>query len=1054
VEALEERIGALYAAKRYREAVPLAEQVIELERQARGLDTPELAQSWANLGGLLWFDRDLPAATRAHEQALAAWQRVHGAVHAEVAGTLESLARLHRDQHHQAEAERFYLRALETREELLGPKDPRLSTTVNGLAKLYNRVGRHADALPLYERALRLREGAAKPNPVRVAEAVNNLAEGAKDAGDYDRALALHRRALELKERALGESHPKVALSLNNLAVINDTLGRHEVAEPLYLRAVSIKEARFGRGHGEVASALNNLALHYRGRGDYLRAEPLYVRSLAIREKVHGARHPRVALARANLADLLVARGDLDRAQPLYEQSLEILEEKLGGAAPLVASMLNNLAALQRQRGDLRSAEPRYARALAIREAALGRDHADVAISLNNLAELHLAAGRPEQAAPLLERALAIWRAALGGDHPRVASGLVVLARVHEASGRPAEAERLLARALSIEETALGAHHPRLAGTLGALAGLRGARGDEAGAEQLLRRAVAVEERHLASVLSVGTEVERRLFARSLAATADRVLSLAARSRRPGAARLAALVVLQRKGRTLDAMRSGWDALRQGLDADGTRMLDELRAGRARFAQLTLHPSAGLPAAAGLAERRELAARLEKLEADLSRRSATFSASAAPVTLAAVAARIPQGAWFVGYSVYRPLEAGAAARYLAFALDRSGRIGWADLGPQRDVDAAVAALRESLVAVRPDVVSLGRRAWDLLLGPVAATVGRSQSLLVSPDGTLNLLPFSALVRPDGRYLVEAVDLRHVTSGRDLLRRAPPQSREPPLLLADVAFDAEQSAESGASARRSADMAELRFGPLPGTRAEAEAIRTALGLAAERVRLGAHATEGHLVAAAGPSILHVATHGFFLPAQALSAAADQQLSAVELRRLDNPLLRSGLALAGFNTRAQVAGSADGVLTALEVADLDLRGTQLVVLSACETGLGELDAGEGVYGLKRALVMAGAATQVVSLWKVADLATEALMSAYYRRLVAGEDRVAALRQVQLALLRGTLSGSGDEPDRGALSPGRKPAATAGPLAGWRHPYYWASFVVSGAAGPVDP
>ena len=166
-----------------------------------------------------------------------------------------------------------------------------------------------------------------------------------------------------------------------------------------------------------------------------------------------------------------------------------------------------------------------------------------------------------------------------------------------------------------------------------------------------------------------------------------------------------------------------------------------------------------------------------------------------------------------------------------------------------------------------------------------------------------------------------------------------------------------------------------------------------------------------------------------------------------------MLRSGLALSGFNHRDRAQGTDDGVLTALELEGLDLYGTELVVLSACETGLGKVDQGEGVFGLRRALVLSGARSQVVSLWKVDDKATEALMTAFYTRLTAGEDRVQALRQVQRDMREGRLS----QPTRSAGSRGRvnlvsTSKSDAVDLSGWRHPFYWASFGLSGADGPV--
>jgi len=238
--------------------------------------------------------------------------------------------------------------------------------------------------------------------------------------------------------------------------------------------------------------------------------------------------------------------------------------------------------------------------------------------------------------------------------------------------------------------------------------------------------------------------------------------------------------------------------------------------------------------------------------------------------------------------------------------------------------------------------------------------------------------------------------------------------------------------NGATATRSLESIKisypLQFDPLPETRLEATALAAVLPEA--RVYTGAFATEKILKELSGPSVLHIATHGFFFQSRTSrstvvrqsSTAASQQDAAMER---EEALVRSGLALAGANERSSGA-SEDGLLTALEVAGLDLWGTRLVVLSACETGVGDAWNGEGVYGLRRALVLAGSESQVMSLWKVSDAATRDLMIAYYQRLRAHEARADALQHVQLAMLHGA-------PNRA-------------------HPFYWAGFIESGDWRPA--
>jgi CHAT domain-containing protein len=326
--------------------------------------------------------------------------------------------------------------------------------------------------------------------------------------------------------------------------------------------------------------------------------------------------------------------------------------------------------------------------------------------------------------------------------------------------------------------------------------------------------------------------------------------------------------------------------------------------------------------------------------------------------------------------------------------------------------------------------------------PLRPLLRPARRVLVSPDGALNLVPFAALRDPAGHYLVRHYTFSYLTSGRDLLRLqtrpASSTSKRSAMVVANPDFGATTSASAATGERllvyrpgtqtisnKGSLLAEAYFPPLPGSADEAEALKTLLP--DSMVYLNEQATEATLKQANSPRILHIATHGFFL-ADEVAAEETRGLRPVGLEapgipRATNPMLRSGLALAGAN-RLQ-SGEDDGVLTALEAAALDLWDTQLVALSACDTGVGEVKNGEGVYGLRRALVLAGSETQVMSLWPVSDRATRDLMIEYYRRLQQNEGRADALQQVQLRMLN------------------RKDASGRD----YSHPYYWASFIQSG-------
>ncbi|MCA2560490.1 CHAT domain-containing protein, partial [Microcystis sp. M40BS1] len=307
-----------------------------------------------------------------------------------------------------------------------------------------------------------------------------------------------------------------------------------------------------------------------------------------------------------------------------------------------------------------------------------------------------------------------------------------------------------------------------------------------------------------------------------------------------------------------------------------------------------------------------------------------------------------------------------------------------------------------------------RQLDEILMQPIRQLLGNTKTILLSPDAALNLIPFEALVDENNQYLVENYHITYLTSGRDLLRLKDKfASQQSPLIVADPFYG---KAGEKVALTRSIDLSEFTFPGLPGTEEEAKAIKNILPQAT--VLTGSQATENAVKQAKKPNILHIATHGFFKPER----NPGERNSPLQGERnvVENPLLRSGLVLAGV-TIGQSAGD-DGVLTALETTNLNLVGTKLVVLSACDTGKGDIKIGQGVYGLRRALVIAGSESQLISLWKVSDDATKDLMVAYYGRLQKGEGRSEALRQIQLGMLKGEKQ---------------------------KHPFYWASFIPSGDA-----
>ncbi|NJR65183.1 MAG: CHAT domain-containing protein [Leptolyngbyaceae cyanobacterium CRU_2_3] len=563
--------------------------------------------------------------------------------------------------------------------------------------------------------------------------------------------------------------------------------------------------------------------------------------------------------------------------------------------------------------------------------------------------------------------------------------------------------------------------------------------------------------------MNVGSETRKRAFIAMLQDTTNAAIALHLQlaPTNPEAAELALTTVLRRKGRVLEAVTDTFQRLRQNLSSQDQPLLTELQAKQSQLAALIYGGIGGRSPDGYRAQVTELRSQIEILENTLSQRSAEFRVETQSVTVEAIAQQIPVNTVLIEWVQYQPLNFQTQPqnqlqnqwdepRYAAYLLDADGTIQWVDLGKAAAIDELINQYRDALRRQNFRIEGIARQLDAQIMQPIRSRLGNAQHLLLSPDGQLNLIPFAALVDENEHYLIETYTLTYSTSGRDLLRQQlDSPSRQSPVLIANPDYDTPGNptpqvaiappgtiTRSGDAAQplanqRSTDLSTQRFAPLPGTAAEANAIFPLLPHAT--LLTGSQATENNLKQLQGPSILHIATHGFFFrnvefvpPPDALTQGFSTLPTAMgaQMRQTsqginnENPLLRSGLALAGFNPRH--SGTEDGVLTALEASGLDLRGTQLVVLSACDTGLGEVVNGEGVYGLRRAFLMAGAESLVMSLWKVDDYATSELMARYYQRLQQGEGRSEAFRQVQLEMLQ---------------------------TSEYQHPYFWAAFIFSG-------
>lgn len=829
------------------------------------------------------------------------------------------------------------------------------------------------------------------------------------------------------------------------LATIYRTMGRFREAQERQRRALDVLGELYGERHPDYVVALNTFYELCVNLGDRARALATARRSLELTEAVWGATHGEYAVSLNNLGEAELAGGRVEPARDLFIRALKLSEQHFAAYGQLWTTSLQNLAEVHRLAGEYGESARLLRHVLKNRESGYGPGHPTTLDALHSLASLEIDAKNYDSAAELLSKLFEASRVVHGPKHMKRAQYLSTLARLHRARAKDDEAEPLLREALEIARANLDSTF------------------------------AALSERQQ---LAMTRDAQRMLFA---------YLDLTAARKRP--AEQAYPHVLAWKGAVLGRQQQA----RFATDEPQLRpLLNDYQETSRRLATVALISVSPSQKEALDAEATALSGRRERLEAELSAKSDKFRQSRTPLTVDGLTELLPgDGALvdFLEFTSSSPGDGQPVQRLTAFIVRRGRHVEQVDLGNaaplralgeqwraeiQRGRGGVDRGLKVASAAKQPQPATpspqteLRRLLWE----PLEPLLAGVKLLLVSPDGVTAQLPLGALPDREGRrYLIEELPMVLIPSSSQLAfalagSSATASSTMSLLTLGDVDFGASpgkgrMSDEEAALAQRAVPrFANAVFGPLPGTGREARSIaalfRDRFPKGALSELSGAEATEGRLrEAGPGCRYLHLATHGFFAPDLLRAASANEksraEVSTGETIAELHPGLLSGIALAGANPGGTPAAPGrsgeltdDGVLTALEVAALDLRRVELATLSACESGLGQSAGGEGLLGLQRSFQVAGVRTTVASLWKVDDAATQVLMTEFYRNLWERNlGKLEALRQAQLKMLREYDTRQQKLVSRGlkavATAPSEEPASLS--------PYYWAAFVLSG-------
>ncbi len=953
-----------------------------------------------------------------------------------------------------AEAIRLGTEALEIREKILGKEHRDYAQSLNNLARYNKDIGNYTEAIRLVTEALEIREKVLGKDHPYYAQSLNDLANYNENIGNYAEAIRLGTEALQIREKVYGKESSDYAMSLDNLVIRNYYICNYTEALRLGKELLEIHNKVFGTENSAYATVLSNLAeINYK-EGNYTQAIQLVTEALKIKERLNGKNNSDYALSLINLAAYITDLGNYTEAMRLDYEALKIWENTLGKESNYYASTLNGLANSYSYLGNDTMAICLQTEALEIHGKVLGKESSDYAVSLTNLANYKCHIGNYTDAISIGTQAMEIFKKVLGSDNPYYAMSLVNLAEFNNKLGNYSEAIQLAIQSKEIFEKILGKEHPYYAESLRDLALFNFQNGQYGVTTDYAIEATQVQNKIVNSTFADLTANERNLFWKMYSDWYEKDLPKYTYYIQNDSLTVTAYDgTLLSKGLLLNSEIEMSKLLTESGDTAVVAKYEELKSNRAVFNKMVENRYDNLQTITDTVARAEykvqLDAKIDSLERRLQMREREL------VQESKVYGDYTKNLSISWKQVQEKLgDNDVAIEFLNFGVNNDSIMYVAlTLTKDDDVPHLIPLFEKSELdsLSKSDYYNTSELA-GLVWKPLGTVIKGKENIYFAPAGELHNIAIESIPCYDGEGLMsDKWNLYRLTSTRELALIKDKNEVKDAYVYGNLKYDMdvkdlEYNDKKYGDKKRSvdwetvniADSLDLRgaqiLTPLPATKEEVESIDNSLKSQHINSTLltDTVGTESSFKALTGqrPSVLHIATHGFFWnesQAKEMNIKATSMLSDNNNNNKyveDKMLTRSGLFLAGaanaFRKDAKIPeGVDDGILTAKEISVLDLRGLDLVVLSACETGLGEIT-GDGVFGLQRGFKKAGAQTLMMSLWKVDDNATQMLMSQFYSNLANGENKFEALKEAQ-QYVRTTDNGK------------------------YSNPMYWAAFIL---------
>jgi tetratricopeptide (TPR) repeat protein/CHAT domain-containing protein len=999
----------------YAKAESYYTEALEIERKTIGEAHPEYASSLFNLGILFSDMGEYAKAEQYYTKALAIRNEVLGDDHLDYAASLNGLGSLYYNMGEYAKSEPYYLQSIEIRKKTLGEDHPDYASGLYNIGLLYLEMEDYEKAELYYLECLEIRRKKLGDEHPDCAATLNGLGNLYLGLGEFSKAERYFLQSSEIYKKIGGAFYTDYAMSLHNFGCLYYQMSLLDKAEVFLLESLEIYKQNLGFRHSYYASNLYDLGFCYKLRGEYANAETYFLNSLEIRLELYGREHPDYADCLNELGSIDWELHDYVGALSKYKAALDIYKRVCGESSPMYAMSLGNLGLVYSDLGEYANAEPYYLQSLEIKKKTLGETHPDYADGLNNLGSLYFEMGEYLKAESYYLQSLEIYKKTLGEAHPDYSLSLNNLGALYFEMGEYLKAEPFYLRSLEIKKKALGENHKDFVLTLNNIGRLYSTMDNLTLFEQSYFSYFPSCQGALRKNASLNSKTKNAYKENYTDQLYPFLCYLSYREDESSQIQLA--------GFNHWFFLNGWVGDRDALlsrevGAAGDTVLAALYEDyRMQRTQLSKHYELTIDERAKRGidiEKEEQAA--ERMESELAVKMEAFKRINAVYDFEDLREQIKSDEAYVDilrvpYYDFKNQTWPDSSFYMAYVVTTDTREAplLINLGDGKRMEEEVFPyLMGQITKSRSS--TMDGAVYHYLWKPLEGSLEGKKLIYLSSGGIYhNFNPETIYHAENGKYLYEEKDIHLVSSGRAFVDQRLYGSQnytdETALLLGSPDFDAtgetdkqETFSSPGMTYATMRDLTRdgtFLANPLPATLQEVESIRTSLTAANWDVELytGVNAREDQLKKMSSPRILHLATHGFFMEDTEQRAESGMRILGMDRERVaENPLLRSGLLLSGcnktFKDSSLISGGDNGILTAYEAGLLNLRNTDLVVLSACETGKGEILNGEGVQGLRKAMTDAGAEHILMSLWKVDDKVTSEYMQIFYGHYAQGK------------------------------------------------------------------